>query len=196
MSAAGPPLPPPAAPLAVPASPGELFGAFTWLALQGFGGVLPVAQRELVERRRWLEREQFLALLSMAQVLPGPNIVNLALMIGHRHFGWRGAVAACAGILLAPLVLVLVLAAAAQRLQSFPAIGGALRGMGIVAAGLTLSTAIRLADGMRRNALGVALCAALAVASAAAIGVLHWPLAPVVFGLGLPAVAWAWRTLR
>lgn len=190
MNAAG------SAPLAVPASPGELFGAFTRLALQGFGGVLPVAQRELVERRRWLDREQFLALLSMAQVLPGPNIVNLALMIGHRHFGWRGAVAACTGVLLAPLVLVLLLAAAAQRLQSFPAIGGALRGMGIVAAGLTLSTAIRLAGGLRRNALGSGVCAAFAAATVLAIGALHWPLALVVFGLGLPAVAWAWKALR
>ena len=108
------------APTARPASPGALFLAFTRLALQGFGGVLPVAQRELVERLRWLSREDFLALLALGQVLPGPNIVNLALMIGDRFFGARGAAAALAGILGAPLLLVLALAALAQQAQDLP----------------------------------------------------------------------------
>ena len=75
---------------AAPASPLELLLAFNRLALQGFGGVLPVAQRELVERRRWLTRQEFVQLLSLGQVLPGPNIVNMALIFGDRHFGWRG----------------------------------------------------------------------------------------------------------
>jgi chromate transporter len=95
---------------AEPHSPGELFRAFTVLALQGFGGVLPVAQRELVEKRRWLTREQFVELLSIGQVLPGPNIVNLSLMVGDRFFGWRGALAAVAGMLAAPLAVVMALA--------------------------------------------------------------------------------------
>ena len=63
-----------------PASPAELFFAFSRLALQGFGGVLPVAQRELVERRRWLTKQEFVQLLSIGQVLPGPNIFNLSLI--------------------------------------------------------------------------------------------------------------------
>mgnify|MGYP000232473147 CR=1 FL=1 len=62
--------------------------------MKGFGGVIAVAQRELVEREAWLTREQFLELLSVAQVLPGPNIVNLSMMIGDRFFGLRGAVVA------------------------------------------------------------------------------------------------------
>ena len=74
-------------------SHGDLFLTFNRLALQGFGGVLAVAQRELVERKRWLTREQFVEMLALSQVLPGPNIVNLALMLGDRFFGLRGAVA-------------------------------------------------------------------------------------------------------
>ena len=76
-----------------PLAPRDLFVAFTALAMQGFGGVLPVAQRELVDRRGWLTREQFLETLSIGQVLPGPNIVNVALMVGDRFYGWRGALA-------------------------------------------------------------------------------------------------------
>ena len=69
----------------VPASLADLFLAFTSLALHGFGGVLPWAQRTLVEQRRWLSREEFLELLAFGQLLPGPNIINLGIIVGHRH---------------------------------------------------------------------------------------------------------------
>ena len=170
--------------------------ACTWLALQGFGGVLPVAQRELVERRRWLTREQFLAQLSLSQLLPGPNIVNLLVMMGDHFFGWRGAVAGAAGILLAPLALVLVLAAAVVQWQDAPMVTGALRGMGIVAAGLVLSTAFKLATALRRNALGPLPCAAFALLTLLAVGALRWPLVSVVLGLGMVACTWAWFRLK
>jgi chromate transporter len=172
------------------------FVAFTRLALQGFGGVLPVAQRELVERQRWLTREEFLALLALGQVLPGPNIVNMSLMIGDRFFGWRGAAAALAGILAAPLLLVLVLAALAQQAQGLPAVQGALRGMGVVAAGLILATAWRLGSSLRRNALGLPVCTTLLLLTVAGVAALRWPLVAVVLGLGPLAMVLAWRKLR
>ncbi|MDO9094568.1 MAG: chromate transporter [Rubrivivax sp.] len=175
-----------------PARVADLFWAFNRLALQGFGGVLPVAQRELVERLRWLSREQFLELLSLSQVLPGPNIVNLGLILGDRFFGWRGGLAAVAGMLLAPTALVLALAAAAMQLSDVPQVAGALRGMGIVAAGLILSTALKLAPGLRRNVIGIPAAALLMALTVLGIGVLRWPLAAVVLGLGVVAVAWAW----
>jgi chromate transporter len=178
-----------------PASPRALFTAFNRLALQGFGGVIPVAQRELVERERWLSRQGFLELLSISQVLPGPNIVNLALIFGDRCFGWRGALAAIGGILAAPLLLVLVLAVAVRQAQGLPAVVDALRGMGVVAAGLVLSTAWRLAGGLRRNRLGVPLCAGFVVLTLLAVAVLRWPLAAVVLGLGTVSMALAWRRL-
>ena len=73
--------------------------------------MLAIAQHELVERQRWLTRQQFVEMLSLSQVLPGPNVVNLALMLGDRFFGWRGALAALGGMLLVPLVIVLALTA-------------------------------------------------------------------------------------
>ena len=72
-----------------PHSLGELFWAFTWLALQGFGGVLAVVQRELVDRRRWMTNEEFIEDWAAAQILPGPNVVNLSIMVGDRYFGLR-----------------------------------------------------------------------------------------------------------
>jgi len=96
------------APRPAPQSPLDLFLSFTVLALQGFGGVLAVVQRELVEKKRWLTREEFVEDWAVAQVMPGPNVINLSLMIGARSFGFVGAMAALAGMLVVPLVVVLV----------------------------------------------------------------------------------------
>src|SRR5690348_5071271 len=93
-----------------PASLADLFISFTVLALQGFGGVMAVVQRELVERKRWLTPEEFVEDWAVAQIRPGPNVVNWSLMSGGRYFGLAGAMAALAGLLAAPLVLVLILA--------------------------------------------------------------------------------------
>lgn len=179
-----------------PASKTELFRVFNRLALQGFGGVLAIAQHELVEREQWLTREQFLELLSVAQVLPGPNIVNLAMVLGDRFFGWRGAVVALAGMLVVPAVLVLSLAALYARFASIPAVSGALRGMGAVAAGLVIATALKLLPSLKHNALGVPLAATVVLLTFLAIGVLRWPLVSVVLGLGGAAYAAAWWRLK
>lgn len=180
----------------VPASLAELFIAFTSLALQGFGGVLPVAQRELVERRRWLSREQFVELLAVSQVLPGPNVVNLALTFGDRAFGWRGAVTALVGMLGLPLLVVLGLTAVYGRFADVPAVAGALRGMGAVAAGLVIVTSIKLLGTLRHNTLGLPLCLCLAALMAIGTGWLHWPLIWLLMGLGLVSCTLAWHRLR
>lgn len=175
-----------------PASIGELFFAFNRLALQGFGGVLAVAQRELVERRRWLTREEFVEMLALSQVLPGPNVVNLALMFGDRFFGLRGAAAAVGGMLVVPLVIVLALAAAYGEFARIAIVSGALRGMGAVAAGLVIATAAKLAATLGNNRLGLPLAVAFALLTFVAIALLRWPLVWVIAGLGSCAVAIAW----
>lgn len=178
-----------------PKSPAELFGAFTRMALMGFGGVLPVAQRELVDRLGWLQTQEFAEMLSVGQVLPGPNIINLALMVGDRFFGLRGALAALAGLLCAPLLLVLVLAALYRHFSALPQVAGALRGMGAVAAGLVVAMAVKLLPSLASNPLGRGACAAATLATVAAIGWLRWPLAGVVLGLGGACCALAWWRL-
>lgn len=178
-----------------PAGPGALFTAFTLLALQGFGGVLPLAQRELVERRRWLSREDFLELLSVGQVLPGPNVVNLSLMVGDRFFGWRGAVAALAGMLGAPLGIVLTLAALYAQTAQIPAVSGALRGMAAVSAGLIVAMGLKLLPALARNPIGQLAGVSIAAATLAAVGGARLSMVMVVGLLGPLSIAWAWRRL-
>lgn len=178
-----------------PVSRLDLFLSFTWLALQGFGGVLAVVQRELVEKKRWLTREQFVEEWAVAQIMPGPNVVNLSLMIGGRYFGLSGALAALAGMLVAPLVVVLLLAALYGSVADTPTAQGALRGMGAVAAGLITATGIKLVAALDRNAMGLGVCTALAIITFVAIALLRWPLAWVLLGIGGSACTWAYHVL-
>ena len=182
-------------PLRAPASLRELFFAFTWLALQGFGGVLPVAQRELVERKRWLTKEQFVEMLAVSQVLPGPNVVNLALMYGDRVFGVRGAFTALAGMLLAPLVVVLAVTALYGQFAQVSAVTGALRGMGAVAAGLIVATAYKLLATIKANPMGRPTALTFAALTFLATAWLRWPLVYVIAGLGVVSIAVAWNRL-
>ena len=184
------------APLAAPRNKADLFWSFTWLALQGFGGVLTVVQRELVEKKRWLSMAQFVEDWAVAQILPGPNVVNLSLMLGGRHFGLAGALAALAGLLLAPLLLVLLLAALFAGLADSALAQGMLRGMGAVSAGLILATGLKMLSALRLNPMGRLACLLLGVATFVAIGVLRWPLALALLCLAPLALLWAWHCLR
>jgi chromate transporter len=181
---------------AQPESVADLFWSFTWLALQGFGGVLAVVQRELVEKKRWLTREQFIEEWAVAQIMPGPNVINLSLMIGSRYFGLRGALAALAGMLVMPLMVVLLLALGYAQFASHPNVAGALRGMGAVAAGLIAATGFKLFGALQKNSLGLPLCIALGVLCFVAIAWLRWPLVWVLFSLGGLACTLAYRRLR
>ena len=167
-----------------PRSLTDLFLSFTWLAVQGFGGVMAVAHRELVDRKRWLTQAVFAEEWAVAQIMPGPNVMNLSLVVGGRRFGWRGALAAMAGMLTLPLLLVLLLAVAYGRFGEHPAVARALRGMGAVAAGLVMAAGLRLSGGLRGHPLGGPACGALAMAAFGGVALLHWPMPFVLLGLG------------
>ena len=182
-------------PTAQPASLTDLFVSFTLLALQGFGGVLAVVQRELVEKKRWMTREEFIEDWAVAQIMPGPNVVNLSLMIGSRYFGFKGAMAALAGMLVAPLCVVLALALVYAQFAGHPGVQGALRGMAAVAAGLIAATGLKLFGALQKNALGLPICIALGVLCFITIALLRWPLAYVLLGLGSLACTAAYKKL-
>lgn len=179
-----------------PSSLTDLFVTFTLLALQGFGGVLSVVQREFVEKKRWLTREEFIEEWAVAQIMPGPNVINISLMLGGRYFGIRGALAALAGLLTVPLILVMSLAMLHSQFSDHPGVAGALRGMGAVAAGLITATGLRLVGALQSNVMGWRWCAVLGVASFVAIAVLRLPLAYALFGLGSVACVVAYRRLK
>jgi chromate transporter len=179
-----------------PQSLSDLFLSFTVLALQGFGGVVAIVQREMVERKRWMTQEEFVEDWAVAQVMPGPNVVNLSMMIGARYFGLRGALAALAGMLTVPLVVVLLLALVYAQYANHPGVAGALHGMSAVAAGLIASTGLKLMSALKKHPLGILICIALGTACFAVIALLRWPLVYALFGLGAMSCALTYRKLK
>jgi chromate transporter len=184
------------APAPRPQSLSDLFISFTLLALQGFGGVMAIVQRELVERKRWLTQEEFIEDWAVAQIMPGPNVVNLSLMIGGRYFGLPGALTALGGLLALPLVLVLALAVLQDRFADSPQVAGALRGMAAVSAGLIGAAGLKLAAALKRNPLPMAWCVAIAALGFVLVALLKCPLIYVLLGLGGLSCILTWRRLK
>ena len=186
----------PLLPRPCPQSLTDLFVSFTLLALQGFGGVLAVVQRELVERKQWLTQDEFIEDWAVAQIMPGPNVVNLSMMIGGRYFGLPGAMAALAGMLFVPLVLILLLAVLHARFAGNPHVAGALRGMAAVSAGLIGAAGLKLSSALWRNPMPLAWCVAISTAGFVLVALLRVPLFYTLLGLGGLGCVLTYRRLR
>ncbi len=155
-----------------------------------------MVQKELVERRQWLTSAQFVEDWAVAQILPGPNVVNLSMMIGGRYFGLSGALSALSGMLLVPTLVALIMAASYDSFSELEVVQGALRGMSAAAAGMIIATGLKLIVALRGNPMGIALCVGLATASFIAIGLFRWPLLAVLPVLGVLGWAFAFQRLR
>jgi chromate transporter len=153
-----------------------LFASFLKMGLLGFGGVLPWARRVIVDERRWLGDREFAELIGLCQVLPGPNVVNLSVIIGARTHGAIGSLIAVTGILLVPVGLMLVIATFYAAVAHDPLMRNAIAGASAAAAGLILGTAVRLLRHARPPLRGMVTGAAAFVA----VGVLQWPLVWVI----------------
>src|SRR3989454_10356407 len=121
-----------------PVSRFALFLTFSRITLSGFGGVMFWARRRLVEQERWLTEQEFVELLTLGQLLPGPPGLNLTVMVGYRFGGWTGAAAAGAGFLGWPCLGVIGIGVLYQQYGALPQVQRALAGMSIVAAALRL----------------------------------------------------------
>jgi chromate transporter len=162
------------------------------IGLLGFGGVMPWARRVLVDERGWLTDREFAELIGMCQVLPGPNVVNLSVILGSRWQGPLGSLLALTGILFVPVVAVLVLATFYASVAHSPVARSAIAGASAAAAGLIIGTAIRLIMGSRPPMRGMLMAAAVFIAVGIAQAPLLWVLAVAV-----PlAVAIEWRAKR
>jgi chromate transporter len=169
-----------------------LFLGFLKIGLTGFGGVMPFARRMIVEERRWLSEAEFLDVLSLSQFLPGPNIVNASIIIGKRFRGVSGAFAACTGLMLMPLVIVLALATLYAQFAQFETVRGALSGVSASASGLIVATALKLARPLKQHPWQIGICVIVFAGMALARVPLLWLLA-VLCPLSI-AIAW-WRRI-
>jgi chromate transporter len=180
-------------PPGTPPSLTELFTSFAVVSVSSFGGALPWARRMIVEQRCWMTAEEFNETFSLAQFLPGPNLINFSVVYGSRLGGVAGAVMALAGLLGPPLVIVTILAALYAHYGDIAALTRILGGIASAAAGLLIASVVKMLEPMFRKwnfAPFVAIVGFIAVA------LIRWPL-PIVFAVLAPiSIALAWVTIR
>lgn len=168
----------------------DLFLAFSGISIMGFGGVLPWVRWMIVERKGWLDDEEFVNALSLCQILPGGNVMNISVYVGERFGGLAGAIAALAGLLVAPCMIVIGFGSFYQAYGHLPAVQGMFRGVSACAAGLILAMGLRMGWRYRRDPRALAIIAATILAMAWFKLPLLWILASV-----LPvSLALAWTT--
>lgn len=171
----------------------RLFAAFLRLGCTSFGGNTAAwLYREMVLRRRWIDDQSFLAMMSLAQIMPGSNGVKMTVLIGQRLRGGAGTAAALAGLLAGPFVIVIAIGSAYIDLVAHPIVEAMLDGVAAAVIGLTL------ASGLSGVARGAATPASWAVAGATVlcVGVLRWPLLPVIAGLAPVSIGLAFHDQR
>ena len=167
-----------------------LFLTFLQIGVCGFGGVGPWARRIIVEDRRWLDDRGYAEILTICQVIPGPNVGNVSVVIGDRFHGLTGSVLALVGLITGPMAILLGLGLLYTWLREIPAIDGAIGGVAAAAAGLFVGTALRMAERLKLSLAALAILAGTFVA----VGLLRWPLMTVLLTLAPLGVVLAWRS--
>ena len=148
------------------------------MSLAGFGGVLAFARRGIVEQHRWMTADEFNETFALCHFLPGPNTVNFSMVFGARLRGIVGGIAAFAGLLLPPMLVMTVLAALYAHFGEIEALRRVLAGVACAAIGLLIATVLRMMVPLfkRRDIAGFIMLLAVL----AAVGVARWPLVAVV----------------
>jgi chromate transporter len=163
---------------AVPPGLLALFLAFARMSLAGFGGVLVFARQAIVERHRWMTADEFNETFALCHFLPGPNIVNLSMVFGARLRGIAGGIAAFAGLLLPPTLIMTVLAIIYARFGDVEVLRRILAGISCAAVGLLIAVVFRMMTPLLKRLDAVALILMLGVFLA--IGVARLPLQAVL----------------
>ncbi|MFZ2365920.1 MAG: chromate transporter [Azonexus sp.] len=154
------------------------FLGFSSVGLSGFGGVLPFARRMLVDERQWMTAEEFNAQLGLCQFLPGPNVVNLAVVVGKRYQGVAGAIVSAVGLLAGPFAIVLLLAMLYDHYGSLATVQSMLRGIAAVGCGLLFAMAWRMGAAIKDKPAFLPFT----LLTIAGIAWLRWPMPLVMLG--------------
>ncbi len=170
----------------------QIFTGFLTLGLTAFGGALPLARREIVERRKWLKADEFTDLLGLCQFLPGGNVINLSVAIGMRFRGVPGALAGLLGLIVGPSLIVIALGVLYQRTHQDPHVAHSVRRTRGGRRGLLVAMAVKITWPLRKKP-EMALIAVLAFV---AIALLRFPLLPTMLVLTPVSILLAWKVRR
>lgn len=178
-----------ALPASAPPRLSDLFIQFLIIGAISFGGGIVAYERTLlVDQKKWVDADAFMAALALSQTLPGLNSVNLAAIIGQRLAGLPGAIAAVTGLILPGAVLVLILGILYENSHDDPLANLALAAVAAAATGLIANTIRQLGKKHFRAPLSLALMAA----TFTLMSILKLPLLAVL-AIVFPVALWLYR---
>ena len=141
-----------------------MFGSFFKIGLFTFGGgyaMVPIIQREVIDRRGWVDRDEFVELLTLAQSAPGPIALNTSVFVGYKVRGYAGALAALLGVVVPAFTVILIVAIYFAQFRENVYVNAAFKGMRPAVVALIVSPIVSLSRGM--GAWKYALAAAVAL---------------------------------
>jgi chromate transporter len=163
----------------------DLFAGFFFVGMIGFGGIAAAMHHVIVERRRWLDDQQYASVLGLGQVLPGANLVNMATIVGDRFQGFQGALLSLAGLIFMPVVILIGLASVYDQFATNPDVIAATKAAAAGAVGLMFGTAYKIG----KTVVTTRWALLFAVLSFVSIGILRLPLVGTLLVLAPIAVA-------
>lgn len=172
----------------------ELFFGFAKISVSGIGMILPWARRLIVDEKRWMTAEEFNEAFSLAQFLPGPNVVNMSVVFGSRMRGAPGAAVALGGLLGPPFLIVIGLSVLYAQYGDMDTLRRILAGISAAAIGLMIAVIVKMAEPIFRKPFTAAPF--VAIATFAAVGVFRLPLVLVLAFLVPLSIALAWWERR
>lgn len=171
----------------------RLFLVCFQIGLFSFGGGLSGwIYQEVVVRRRWMNEDDFLSGLALCQVMPGINVTNLAVYIGQRLRGVLGSCVALVGLLVGPFFVVIGLVLVYERIAGIAWVHAIMDGVAAAAIGLLLFVGFKGAQRAVRSPPAAVIMAVIVIT----VGLMQWPLVPVVLVLAPVSVAFAWSGAR
>ena len=128
-----------------------MFGSFFKIGLFTFGGgyaMVPIIQREVIDRRGWVDRDEFVELLTLAQSAPGPIALNTSVFVGYKMRGYAGALAALLGVVVPAFTVILIVAIYFAQFRENVYVNAAFKGMRPAVVALIVSPIVSLSRGM------------------------------------------------
>jgi chromate transporter len=162
----------------------ELLWTFMLIGASVFGGgyaMLPVIERELIQKRGWVDMDEVMDYYTIAQITPGIIAVNVATFVGYKRKGVAGGIITTLGIILPGMTLVVLISLCLRRFADYPLVRHAFAGIRVAVGALILDTVLKLLKGVFKAYKTAIICAAAFALSAV------WSLSPVwiVLGAGL-----------
>lgn len=163
----------------------SIFWSFIKIGTFTFGGgyaMIPIIEREIIDKKKWIAKDEFLDLLTLAQAAPGPISLNTSVFVGYRVAGYWGAIAAILGVIIPSFVIILAIAVYLDDFRSNRYVNAAFKGMRPAVVALITTPIIGLVRGMGVWKILAAIAAAFIV-SLLGVSPIYFIIAGAVVGL-------------